>query len=286
MELVLKIISNLNHEQQYATIAKLAQVDSTYYKLVMPILYRTIIIDTTNTMELDFGNGTSTSESQMPIPHVSGLDGDWGTRDGTAPEMGLTSGSHRIPAEGYCLRLIVDVAIDNIPDSLDRVFDRLCNRFTNVTEIVFTRRTLQDIQPIDQFTDDPLGNLSPRTSLNANPDNISISIRKTMRVVLHLPPNLGLHRNGNALWQLSRWSRGRPALRASIQFVVYGMNLYGPVFDLYCMDVECHSGPSAMPPGAFEHALAQWLFNLFLKGRHLHASSTSTLRHPLARFQG
>jgi hypothetical protein len=49
------------------------------------------------------------------------------------------------------------------------------------------------------------------------------------------------------------------------------MDLSHPDSGLCCMDVDYHFGPSSIPPGAFEHALAQWLFNLFSKG------NTSTL---------
>jgi hypothetical protein len=78
---------------------------------------------------------------------------------------------------------MIDATINNIQDSFDCVFGRLCNRFANVTDIVITRRALRDIQPIDLL---PMDN---------NRDDTTTPIEKTKRVVLHLP-----HVNANALW--------------------------------------------------------------------------------------
>jgi hypothetical protein len=44
------------------------------------------------------------------------------------------------------------------------------------------------------------------------------------------------------------------------------MNIYRPDLDLYCMDVKCHFNQNGIPPNAFEHALAERLFNSFSLG--------------------
>jgi hypothetical protein len=151
IELVSVIIRDLKHERQYATLAKLAQANSAYFNLAMPKLYETITINATNAMELDLGYGPSGPESELPMAHVFGLDDYWEARDAPASEMKpiSRSESRKNLAQEKCLRLIIDVAINHIPDYLDLIFARLCNRFTNVTEIVLNRRTLRDIQKMD-----------------------------------------------------------------------------------------------------------------------------------------
>jgi len=130
-------------------------------------------------------------------------------------------------------------------------------------EIVLNRRTLRDIQKTDLLAYRSREAVSsPYSSLNINRDNDTTFIGKTKRVVLHLSPI-----QSEAISQLSLWSRCRPTLQGSIQFVIYGMNLSHPDSHLSCMDVEFYFDQNGIPPGAFEHALAQWLFNLFSKGK-------------------
>ena len=263
IELVSMIIRDLKHGRQYATLAKLAQANSAYFNLAMPKLYETITISATNAMELDLGYGPSDPESEMPMAHVFGLDDYWEARDAPASDMRPTArcGSRKDLAQEKCLRLIIDVAIDIIPDYLDLVFARLGNRFTNVREVVLTRRSLRDIQKVDP-DDAPEVVTLPGPSTTVNRDNSAMPINKPKRVVLYLSPA-----QSRAMSHLSHWSRCRPALRSAIQFVIYGINLYFPAFDLCCMDVECHFGEAGIPPGAFEHALAAWLYDLFARNK-------------------
>jgi len=115
IELVSMIVRELRHGRQYATLAKLAQANSAYFNLAMPKLHETITISATNAMELDLGYGPSGPESELPMAHVFGLDDYWEARDAPASEKETIarSESRKELAQEKCLRLIIDVAINN-----------------------------------------------------------------------------------------------------------------------------------------------------------------------------
>jgi len=268
IELVLKIIDHLKNGQQYATLARLAQANSTYHRLAISKIYETITIDETNMLELDYGYNDCDLGLKITIVPTSGDNDDTQTPVQSAFEGPAESKkTPRHPAEEHCFRLIIDFPLANIAHSLDRVFGTLSSRFLNLQEIVYTTRALTD-RDLVRHIGLPPSSLwaSDRSPAVNNTADTSQSTEKTKRIILHLQSS-PLCSVDAVLFYLTSWFQSRPTARKSTQFVVYGLNFAGPNYDFYCMDVECHFDQNGIPPGAFEHALAQWLYSLFSNGK-------------------
>lgn len=218
-------------------------------------------------LELDYGYNDCDLGLKITIVPTSGDNDDTQTPDHSAIEGPAESKkTPRHPAEEHCFRLIIDFPLANIAHSLDRVFGTLSSRFLNLQEIVYTTRALTD-RDLIRHVGLPPSSLwaSDRSPAVSNTADTSQSTEKTKRIILHLQSS-PLCSVDAVLFYLTSWFQSRPTARKSTQFVVYGLNFAGPNYDFYCMDVECHFDQNGIPPGAFEHALAQWLFNLFSKG--------------------
>ena len=146
IELVLKVIVNLKHKKQYPTLAGLPQADSTYYKLVMPNYYETITINGRKMVGRDYEYSNRPLDHAATLAPMSGVSGNSKTPDTSV--LGVLSAettevrSH--PLEEYRLRLVIDIPLDNISTSLDRVFGPMFSRYTNIREIVYTSQALTD----------------------------------------------------------------------------------------------------------------------------------------------
>jgi len=264
IELVYKIMNILNEEQQYASLARMGQANSRFYESAIPKLYETITIGLPNMQAIGFGYSNGIVGWQSAIESQQYVYSRTPVGSSSAVSPGATNfHTQRHPAEEYCLRLIIDVPLDNIADSLDRVHGTLSSRFLNLEEIVYTTAAL---------TDRRLANLGPKTegrpnhspAIKSNACAVQ-STEKTKRIILHLRPSR-LCSVAGILDDLSGWYQSRPTARESTQLILYGLNFSRPTYNLYCMDVECHFDQSGIPPGAFEHALAQWLYQLYSKG--------------------
>jgi len=237
-ELVSDIVTYIRHNQQYATLAKMAQANSAFYDLVISKLYETITITETNWTKVNYGCGyidtccasPSAQETASTKEAVSSdVDGDE-----NSAEDGWTRKDRAI--EG-CLRLIIDLPIYDIVGSIECFADRLPHqRFGRVEEMVITRRGLMNVWTSDKNR--ILSNILGPASRKKTGQVALTSIPKTKKVILHWPTINETHSSVIIMPQINEWCRHRfEEGRTKTQFVVYGTNL-----DSRCesMNAECH----------------------------------------------
>lgn len=244
-ERVLDIITYIKHNRQYATLAKMAQANSTFYDLVIPQLYETITITKTNMHKIKYGFGHVDASSPSPSSEATIIVADessYSSTDGGDSDKILWTRKDR--AIEHCLRLITNVPLDKISGSLEWFAERLpCHRFGNVEELVSTRRASvakshRHFSKAGQLPDI----LSPADQKH-NDDESEKWSTKTKRVVIHLSRGRPTrsHCHDHLLYQIDAWCRlRRDEHRTPTQFVCHGIDLEVDGYHLTEMDAECH----------------------------------------------
>jgi hypothetical protein len=238
-ELMLEIITHIQHNRQYATLATMAQANPTLYDLVIPKLYETITITITNMSKLKYGCGSNVESGKNSTGHKAPVcptsPPDNLSNEGRTPIEEMWTRKDR--AIEQCLRLIIDVSVPRITESLHCLVDRLPHhRFGKVEEMMITVWGLDK----DEFLDNNrmLSNILPPAGRRTSDNEALISIPKTKRVVLHLPSLDDTYYSVVAIPRINEWCRDRrEAGRTQTEFEIYGINL-----DSRCesMNAECH----------------------------------------------
>jgi hypothetical protein len=237
-KLVSDIITYIQHNRQYATLANMAQTNSTFYNLVIPKLYETITITETNWSKLKYGCGDIDASrpslsSQYNVSFARELPGN-PNKEGNSTEDPWTRKDRAIE---HCLRLIVDVPICDIVYSIQCLADRLPHhRFGKVEEMVITRHGLTN-KRISEENRILSSILAPAGRKKTDNDALT-TIPNTKRVVLHWPSLNVTYSSVIVMPQINEWCRHRNEQgRTPTRFVVYGINLDGRCES---MDAECH----------------------------------------------
>ena len=216
----------------------MAQTSSTFYNLVIPKLYETIIITQTNMFKLKYGCGHTDAYCPSPSSRINAslTEESFGNpnKGGGSAEDQWTRKDRAVER---CVRLIIDIPICDIVKSIQCLVDRLPqHRFGNVQEMVFTCKGLDDYR--DLGVDWTLSSILAPAGRKRSDTGASISIPNTKRVVLHWPSLNYTHSSVIAMPKINEWCRHRNEQgRTQTQFVVYGTNL-----DSRCesMNAECH----------------------------------------------
>jgi len=143
-ELVSKIFAELQQDRQYAALAKMAQVHSKFYDLVIPILYETITITETNWRRLRMGHGDRNPE-YVELKALNMFLSTARAGDGTCPHRQLGEGgppSRKDKAVRHCRRLIIDIvtSLFSIMFALNQRW--VCQAYGTVEEVNITRHNL------------------------------------------------------------------------------------------------------------------------------------------------
>jgi hypothetical protein len=235
LELISKIIVELQHDRQYAVLAKMALVNSTYYDLVIPKLYETVTITDTNKYLIHHGMRAA---QDSPVCLEKGVE--------SSPQDTKTSKDRAID---FCVRMIIDTPTDGIEMSIEHMVDRLPHHsYGNVEELVFTSKALRR-----EHSDYTIHYMNLRYFIPRQPINYSSEIEyrnlKTKRVVLHIPNEHDYDTTHRLVHALSRWCKQRSQHRGPTSFVLHNLDLEGPWYNFKYMDVDCHFNSSQMSHG-------------------------------------
>jgi hypothetical protein len=216
----------------------MAQTSSTFYNLVIPKLYETIIITQTNMFRLTYGCGHIDAYCPPPSSRTNAslIEELFGNPNegGDSAEDQWTRKDRAI---AHCLRLVIDAPVRGIVESIQCFADRLPqHRFGNVEEMVITRQGLTNNR-ISSENRIFSSILAPAGRKKTGNDALG-SIPSTKKVVLHWPSLDVTHSSVIVMPKINEWCRHRnEQSRTPTRFVVYGINL-----DSRCesMDAECH----------------------------------------------
>lgn len=237
-ELVLKIITYRQHDRRYASLASMARANSTFYDLVIPLLYQTVTITETNKYKLKYGHGSIvTFPISSSIPDR--LSGDLAVQPSCGRKMNIqVSGTRKGRAVEYFLRLIVDVAIRSVVGSVEHITEKLPHQcYGNVEEIVFTSRgsvyvrdgdilAMSDILPVD------------------GPEVVLRPTAKYERIVIHHAPGHGDEEGDHRLQAAISRFQADELSRKSVHFAIYlSVNIFRYFFGH--VDAECHYHPDS-----------------------------------------
>jgi hypothetical protein len=247
LEIVVKIIHQLRQERQYACLAQMAQANSTYYDLVIPKLYETITITKTNLGKFTRGHESS-------IPHST---------DSTDQSDSPLPPRRQDKAVEHCLRIIIDVALNDVPKSAECIINRsMDDHYGNVEELVFTTRALLELT-WEEYHLGSLSNYLPSTrSTDISEDAEIRQPCKAKRVVLFLPPR-HMTPNPSIIGGWDHWRHNlHPPGRNLIQFVFNGVSLGypSPSGEYYDLNAECHFAPISIPPEQPGDPLTDWVY--------------------------
>jgi len=177
-ELISKIILELQQDRQYAVLAKMAQVNSTFYDLVISKLYETITITEDNKYVISHGIHPSQHHRWIIFLDENGIDQDYIE----PPPKGYKTRKDR--AFECCVGLIVDTPVEDLVQSIEDIVDLLPqDRLGNVEELVFTGRALMRTT-YDDVVYDLAQILPPFTPVMAA-DEFN-QLPRTKRVILHI----------------------------------------------------------------------------------------------------
>jgi len=138
-ELVSKIITYIQHNQQYATLAKMAQTNSTFYDIVIPKLYETITITKNNSTIVSYGTNSLGHHRWK-----SCVDKDGDDKEDLQPSLELIK-TRKDRAIEWCVRLIIDTPTKSLVDGIKYLVNLLPHhRYAKVEELGFTRRAMRN----------------------------------------------------------------------------------------------------------------------------------------------
>jgi hypothetical protein len=143
IEIISKIVTCLQHDRKYATLASMALANSTFYDLVIPKQYETITITKTNRFKLKYGHDTRIMQHPPRFLQPKGKcydDADCPSSTETYLSLYGTKQPRKDRAVRHCLRLIFDVPMCLVP-TIQSLTNRLpCQPYGGVEEIVFTHQ--------------------------------------------------------------------------------------------------------------------------------------------------
>ena len=267
-ELISKIILELQQDRQYAVLAKMAQVNSTFYDLVIPKLYETITITEDNKYVISHGIHPSQHHRWIIFLDENGIDQDYIE----PPPEGYKTRKDR--AFECCVRLIVDTPVEDLVQSMEDIVDLLPqDRLGNVEELVFTGRA-----PMRTTYDDVVYDLAqilpPFTPVMAA-DEFN-QLPRTKRVILHIVADD--FRRESPRWiirPLAIWCKHRRHHRRPAEFVIYNLDLGEAEFHFNYMNVQCHFYPYEELPGELADDFFVWVSSLI---RRLEISASPRLK--------
>jgi len=183
-ELVSKIITYIQHNQQYATLAKMAQTNSTFYDIVVPKLYETITITKNNITIVSYG---TRSLGYHRWTSCVGEDSD--DKEDLRPSLdGIKTRKDR--AIEWCVRLVVDTPTKSPVDGIKYLVNLLPHhRYGKVEELVFTRRAMRNARA-DEDTWSLSKILPPFAPIGSRDEDVDCT-PQIKRVVLHLADDFG-----------------------------------------------------------------------------------------------
>jgi len=257
IEIISKIVTYLQHDRKYATLASMALANSTFYDLVIPKLYETITITKTNMLKLKYGHDTQVA-GHFPRPtQEHGVCTD----DADCPSSVETYRSHsnkeqprKDRAVRYCRRLIIDVPM-SLVKTIENLACRLpCQPYGRVEEIVFN---LQGISYVYAYSLDTV--LPPSDLPVGRIRTMDQQLFRSRRVVIHTPIDLRLS------YQIREFHRLQ--LR---QLSLRGEHLGASVapylsFAYATVKIRFASDPTT-PDQKFRAQLAAWLVHDFEEG--------------------
>jgi hypothetical protein len=208
IEIISKIITCLQHDRKYATLASMALSNSTFNNLVIPKLYETITITKTNMLKLRYGHETRIMKHSPRSLQPDGVchdDTDCPSSAETYRSRYGTDQPRKDWAVRHCLRLIFDIPI-NMVDTIKNLACRLpCQPYGRVEEIVFTSQRISYcfhawaketvvLPPLGWPSRMDKGLLKPRRVVIYTPIDRRLSyqlgclqmLRRQARLVLHL----------------------------------------------------------------------------------------------------
>jgi hypothetical protein len=253
-ELVSKIVSYIHGNQQYATLAKMAQTNSTFYDLVVPKLYETITITKSNSTILSYG-----TKSVGYHRWTSCVDKD-GIYKGNEEPDGQITKTRKDRAIEWCVRLIMDTPTKAPVDGIKYLVNLLPHhRYGKVEELILTRRAMRNPRA-DEITWSLSKILPPFAPIGTRDEDVD-QIPHIKRVVIHLADDFG--RPHPMFRTLSEWCKQRNRFRAPTQFAIHNIRLGNPLYSLDYMDIDCHFYRHTCPSGYFAEELSLWLLPLF-----------------------
>jgi hypothetical protein len=240
----------------------MAQVNSTFYDLVIPKLYETITITQDNKHVIDCGLHSSPNHRKMSVPDENGVDEHY------SESLPKDYKSRKDRAIEWCVRLVVDTPVEGLVRSIEYIVDLLPqDRLGSVEELVYTRRALvmpehdDDVRHLHHI-------LPPFTPAGATDGDID-QLPKTKRVILHLSDDvLSMMTARQIIRPLGYWCKRRRHDRRPAEFVIYDLELEQARYHFDYMNVECHFRIyDHHSPGALLVDFLDWLwpFIRFLK---------------------
>jgi hypothetical protein len=254
-ELVSKIILELQQDRQYAVLAKMAQVNSTFYDLVIPKLYETVTITAENKYRMYYGLHPSQYHKWSTLVDDNGntiIDPD-------EPPYNNTK-TRKDRAIEWCRRLIIDTPTEELVNSIEYVVDLLPHhRYGKVEELIVIRRAMRNPRA-DEDTWSLFKILPPFAPLGTRDEDVD-QIPQIKRVMIHVADDFG--RPHPMFRTLSVWCKQRNRFRAPTQFAIHNIRLGSPPYHLDYMDIDCHFYRHTSPSGYFAEELSLWLLPLF-----------------------
>jgi hypothetical protein len=268
-DLVSIIISNLQQDRLYATLAKMAQANSSFYDLVIPKLYETVTVTEWSLPRLKYGHDTCQNR-----PRESGV--------GIAVNSAGLKQTRKDRAVEYCLRLIIDVAYAFNRNLVDSVIRRKRHEhYKNVYEVVYTtrffkrvpiweeRRRSNHMRPCTEKEGDEVckkhHDFPPPTYQQLS--DARQQAPTTVRVVLHPPLYLkGLDRQ--CLFRFIDTYEKRTCVDDQ-RFVVHGVSFDCPFRDIRVwakLRADCYFAAHPIPPSesdtSIDLMIADWIWDL------------------------
>jgi hypothetical protein len=225
----------------------MAQVNSTFYDLVVPKLYETITITKNNEDILYYGTGSAQYHKWKCSGDENGIVK---THMVVPPEDSRTRKDQAIES---CKRLIIDIPTQHPVNWIVYVINLYPSNFhRHVEELVLTRRALS--VPGTDETTWCLHDIVP--PIRERPAGRFLQCSAIKRVVLHLANDFG--RDDMYLRHADRWSNWRRNDREQLEYGVCRYDLFKPQYHL-----DCHFHQYNDSPSEFLHYLTAWLLPFF-----------------------
>ena len=272
-ELVSIIIFNLQQDRLYATLAKMAQANSTFYNLVIPKLYETVTVTEWSLPRLKYGHDTCRHRPrEMGVGIEMNSAGLQQTRKDRAVE--------------HCLRLIIDIPYEFDRNLIDSVIRRKRHEhYNNVYEVVYTTRFFQwDRTRVERRRS---SYLRPRLEGKAKyckthhdfppptyqeSSDAGKQISRIVRVVLHPPLYLDEVDWGCLHGFID--TSGKRTVQDDLRFVVHGVSSDLPSRDIGAwakLKADCYFAANPIPPRKKDWniglMIADWIWDVAMYHR-------------------
>ena len=237
----------------------MAQANSTFYDLVIPKLYETVILTKENLSLLDYGHGPT-----APTTHVGDAAGDDGggsdNLKSTKPDgmSTISIPTRKDLAVAYCRRLIIDVTSDAVKDFASYISDRAVHQpYGNIDEIVITMQALKE--PRSESNSLPTLVDIPFMTSDTMADETGDTAVKSKRLIAH--------QTSISLFDIIRPWWKRQTNQTPHQIILHGIMLPYPGVYTFLSEirVECSFDLDSMyyQDDTLEGGLAHWLISVF-----------------------